>query len=543
MGIDRQLLEQTAEELFQEAPCGFLVTLADGSIIKVNETFLAWTGHSREALLSGVTFQTLLSVPGRIYYDTHISPLLQMQGFVREVAFDLNRPGAAALPIIFNCIRKESPGAQPTVHRITVFDATDRRQYEREILLARRKADQAAQTERSAREEAERANRAKDDFLALVSHELRTPLSAIIGWSQVLRRKLAGNPEAERGLSVIEHNGNLQVRLVEDLLDMSRITSGKMRLDVQSVDLAVVVDAAIETARPAAIARNIRLQPALDTRVTVSGDPGRLQQVFWNLLTNAVKFTPKGGYVRVVMERVNSHVEISVIDSGQGMSVEFLTHAFERFRQSDSIHTRENSGLGLGLSLVKHLVEMHGGTIEARSEGKDQGSTFVVRLPAPGVRTSEGTDRLDSRAPVFIAAAEQWQISLVGLKIAIVDDEADARELLANVLTDCGAEVIVSKSASEALGVVESCHPDVLISDVGLCGEDGYELIRKIRMLGDRGGRIPAIALTALSRLEDRTQALLAGFQIHLSKPVDPHELAVTVASLAGRLARPNQRA
>lgn len=533
--LDPKLLTQSTQDLFENAPCGYLATLPDGTIAKVNETFLNWTGHTREDLLAGRTFQRLLSVPGRIYYDTHIGPLLQMQGYVREVAFDLTRCDASILPIVLNADLGRDDQNRPEVIKITVFDATDRRKYERELLLARRAADEATKTERVAREEAERATRAKDDFLALVSHELRTPLSAILGWTQLLRKKAAGNPELEHGLGVIERNSRLQARLVEDLLDMSRIVSGKLRLEVQRVDLSNVIEAALETARPAAVARGIRLQTVLDPAVMVAGDPGRLQQVFWNLLSNSVKFTPQGGFVRVVAERVNSHVEVSVVDNGQGMSPGFLQHAFERFRQSDSAATQESEGLGLGLSLVKHLVEMHGGSIEARSEGEGRGSTFIVKLPSVAVRPADTEERSHPKE-ILAGTVEPPKISLAGLKLLIVDDDRDSRELLRQVLAGCGADVVSAQSAREALELIEGFCPDVMVSDIGMPGQDGYDLIRRVRMLGEDASRVPAVALTALSRLEDRTRALLAGYQSHLAKPVDPNELMLTVASLAGRL-------
>jgi signal transduction histidine kinase/ActR/RegA family two-component response regulator len=527
---------ETDEQLFDDAQCGYLVARSDGALLRVNQTFLAWTGHDRDGLLSGKTFQQLLTIPGRMYYETHVGPLLQMQGYVRGVAFDLLRPNAAPLSVLLNCAYKKFGGAGESLLRFIVFDATDRRNYERELLRAKRLADEATQIQSAQREEAERANRAKDEFLALISHELRTPLGVILGWSQVLRKKFPANGDVERAVSVIERNTQAQVRLVDDLLDMSRITSGKLRLDVQRVNLASVIEAALETAEPAALARGVRLQKVLDPGVVVAGDPGRLQQVFWNLFSNAVKFTPEDGFVRVVMERVNSHIEASVIDNGQGMTREFLAHAFERFRQSDSASTRKTSGLGLGLSLVKYLVEMHGGTIEARSEGEGQGSTFIVRLPVVVLHLGDDQDREHPRAALSAASSLEVNINLAGVKVVLAEDDRDARELLWHTLVQRGAEVIAASSAAEALEAVERMHPDVLISDIGMPDEDGYELIRKVRMLGEGASDVPAVALTAFSRLEDRTRALLAGYQIHLTKPVDARELTVTVASLAGRL-------
>jgi PAS domain S-box-containing protein len=528
------LLEESAAESFDRAPCGYLATLPTGRIVRVNQTFLDWTGYSREDLL-GTALQQLFSVPGRIYYETQVLPLLQMQGFVREIALDLRRSTTTPLPAFVNFATRTDAAGKSLLYWIMVFDATDRRRYEQELLKARRVAELATQTERLAREQAERASRAKDDFLALVSHELKTPLSAILGWTQVLKRQAGGSADLERGLAVIERNTRLQVRLVDDLLDMSRVVSGKLRLDVQRVDLAAVLDAAIETARPAAVARELRLSVVADPNILVSGDADRLQQVFWNLLSNAVKFTPNGGSVRAIMERVNSHVEVRIIDTGQGMSADFIARAFDRFRQSGTSATQATSGLGLGLSLAKNLVEMHGGSIEAHSDGEGHGSTFIVKLPILVTYSTEaGHTEIQPRSPY--AASSSERISLAGLKVMVVDDERDVREFLWHVLTANGAEVLSCESARQALASLERFAPDVLVSDIGLPGEDGYELIRQVRMLGESVSRTPALALTGLSRLEDRTRALMAGYQFHLAKPTDAQELIVTVASLAGRL-------
>ncbi len=376
-------------------------------------------------------------------------------------------------------------------------------------------------------------SRAKDDVLALVSHELKTPLSAILGWTQVLKKQTAGDTALDRGLSVIERNTRLQARLVDDLLDMSRVVSGKLRLDVQRVDLAHVVESAIETARPASIAREVRLRAVLDPHIQVSGDPDRLQQVFWNILSNAVKFTPGGGSVCAVMERIESHVEVRITDTGQGMSADFIAHAFDRFRQSTTTATRATSGLGLGLALAKNLVEMHGGSIEAHSAGEGQGSTFIVKLPVLAAYATEVPQIALANAN---AVTSSIRVSLAGMKVMVVDDERDVREFLWHVLTDHGAEVLACDSAHKALESIGRFAPTVLVSDIGLPEADGYELIRQVRMLGDPVGRVPALALTALSRLEDRTRALLAGYQIHLAKPTDAQELVITVASLSGRI-------
>jgi PAS domain S-box-containing protein len=531
--IDPALRDQSTAELFEHAPCGYLSTLPDGTIVQVNQTFLDMIGHAREWLLDGKRFADLLSLPGRIYHDTHFAPLLQMQGFVKEVAFELLRSDNHRLPILVNALTKPDAVGGKTLILMTLFDATDRRTYEHELLLARRRAEDAAEAQRLATEQAHAAGRVKDEFLAMVSHELRTPLNAILGWTQILQTEPNLSDDQKEGLSVIHRNAQVQAELINDLLDMSRIIAGKMRLNVQQVHLADAIDAALDTARPAADVRTIRLQKVLDPSVVVAGDPGRLQQIFWNLLTNAVKFTPKGGFIRVVMQRVNSHIEVSITDNGQGMSPEFVEHAFERFRQSDSTATQKTSGLGLGLSIVKNLVEMHGGSIHAASDGPGKGSTFLVNLPLAPVHPDPDAQRVHPRAAISETPTEVRGISLQGISVLVVDDEADAREMVRRVLTHAGATVFTADATAPALDLLQQHRPDVLVSDIGLKDEDGYELIRRVRMLGDGVGRIRAVALTAFSRLEDRTRAMLAGYQMHLTKPTDPRELIVTIATLA----------
>jgi PAS domain S-box-containing protein len=547
MAVDPRLLEQGMVELFEHAPCGFLVTLADGTIVQVNETFVAMTGFAREWLLAGKRFAELLTVAGMVYHDTHVAPLLQMRSFVKEVALNLLRHDGHPLPVLMNAtcrpLTAVTSGDSPALTLITIFDATDRRTYERELLLAKRRAEEATEAERVARAIAEQAARAKDEFLATVSHELRTPLNAIIGWAQILQSDGVLNDDQREALSVIERNAQVQAELINDLLDMSRIVAGKLRLDVRQVVLGDVIDAAIDTARPAADAKGIRLQKVLSSAVVVAGDPARLQQVFWNLLTNAIKFTPKAGSVRVVMQQVNSHVEVTVVDSGVGMSPSFVAHAFDRFRQSDSSATQKTSGLGLGLSIVKNLVEMHGGSISAASEGEGRGSTFLVTLPLSAVNGSGSSvagvgvgGRIHPRSeapPISHGPAEVRGIALNGVRVLVVDDEADARDVVRRLLAGAGAQVLTAASAAEALALLEDQHADVLVSDIGMPGEDGYELIRKVRMMGGGIGSIRAVALTAFARLDDRTRAMLAGYQMHLAKPVDARELIVTVSTLA----------
>jgi len=415
------------------------------------------------------------------------------------------------------------------------------RQYQvREHMIAQARAEkalrEAEQTERAARTEAERASRIKDEFLATLSHELRTPLHAILGWSQMLRKSNDVGPKVAEGLTVIERNARSQAQIISDLLDMSSIISGKVRLDVQDTDLANIVEAAINTVRPAAEAKDIRLHIALDPLARpVRGDPNRLQQIFWNLLTNAVKFTPKGGRVSVNLQRVDSHLELTFADSGDGIDPQFLPHVFDRFRQADSSVDRRHGGLGLGLSIVKQLVELHGGTIAARSAGKGTGATFTVCLPLmaafggfSNVTASHHPVEASFQQPV----EDSPRASLEGLKVLVVDDEADARALIRNLLEECHASVVTAGSANEALELLAVEHPDLLISDVGMPIEDGYHLIRRIRALRDDSRATPAIALTAYARSEDRLKAIEAGYQMHLAKPVEPAELITMVSSL-----------
>jgi CheY-like chemotaxis protein/nitrogen-specific signal transduction histidine kinase len=396
---------------------------------------------------------------------------------------------------------------------------------------------QLLESEQFARGEAERANAMKDEFLATVSHELRTPLNAILGWSHLLRTGGMSAAQSRQGLEVIERNARAQTQLIEDLLDMSRIISGKMRLDIQSVDPASFIEAAIETVRPAAEAKGIRLTTLLDPGAgPVNGDPNRLQQVVWNLLSNAIKFTGRDGRVQVVLERVNSHIEIAVADTGVGIKPEFLPHVFDRFRQEKASPTRTAAGLGLGLSIVKHLVELHGGSVHVVSAGEAQGATFTVCLPLSAVqRNGEPGRRLHPRGSARLAPLFRPP-DLSGITVLVVDDQPDARELIRRVLEDCEAVVLTVGSAGEALQAVAAHHPDVLVSDIGMPDVDGYELLRRIRALGaPPGGHLPAIALTAFARSEDRTRALRAGFLAHVAKPVEPSELVAAVASLVGR--------
>jgi signal transduction histidine kinase/ActR/RegA family two-component response regulator len=404
---------------------------------------------------------------------------------------------------------------------------------------ATRSAEERArllEAERRARAESERVNLMKDEFLATLSHELRTPLSSVVGWVDVLLSRTSETSDARRGLEAISRNARAQAKLIEDLLDMNGIVSGKIRLDVQPIELTSIVDSALDSIRPSAEAKSILVRKTIDPNAApVFGDRNRLQQVVWNLLTNAVKFTPKGGKIDILVERVNSHVEITVHDTGMGISPEFLPHVFERFRQADSSTTRKYGGLGLGLSIVKQLVELHGGSVKAESAGEGKGATFIVDLPVRAVRDRPPASR-EHPTTGRHAMGRPRAISLAGLTVLVVDDEPDARELVACVLAEANATVFAASSAEEGFTLLRSRRPDVIVCDIGMPERDGYEFIRDVRGLPSAdGGRTPAIALTAFARSEDRTRAMLAGYQVHVSKPIEPEELVATIKSQAGQ--------
>ncbi len=392
--------------------------------------------------------------------------------------------------------------------------------------------------EQSARTAAEEASRAKDEFLATISHELRTPLTPILTWARMIRRGTLDAAAVNRALETIERNARSQAQLIEDLLDVSRITSGKMRLDVRPIELTGVIETAIETLRPAAEAKGVLIDVGLDRDAAqTSGDPERLQQVVWNLVSNAIKFTPRGGRVRVALERADDHTKLSVADSGKGISPEFLPHVFERFRQADATTTRVHAGLGLGLAIVRHLVELHGGTVHAMSAGEGRGATFTVRLPIIAARPVAERGRRHTHVANDVDAGGYPDLS--GLRVLVVDDEPDTCEVVMRLLGHCGADTRCASSAAAALEALETWNADMLVSDIGMPGEDGYMLLRTLRARGpERGGAIPAIALTAYARIEDRLRALSAGFQMHVPKPIEPSELVAIVTSLARGLGK-----
>ena len=408
-------------------------------------------------------------------------------------------------------------------------DITERKKTEE----AMKKAMEEAKVAHS---QAERANRMKDEFLATLSHELRTPLNAVLGWANILRLGKLQGEELKQGLDTIERNARIQAQIIEDLLDMSRIISGKIRLDVQRIDLPAVLNESIETLRAMAEAKGVRLQVVVDPFAgPISGDPSRLQQVFWNLLNNAIKFTPKGGKVRVVLERVNSHVEVSVIDTGEGIAPDFLPYIFDRFQQGDASTTRRHGGLGLGLAIVKELVGLHGGDVSVKSGGIGQGAAFTVNLPLVAVY-SEPDNELRHPLAVLRENRPLPEVSLANVHVLVVDDEIDGRNLVKRLLEMAGATVSMAGSAREAMERILAGRPDVLVCDIGMPGEDGYSLIRRLRVLEERQESVlPAVALSAYARSEDRTKAIRLGFQNHLAKPLEPAELVAVVSSLAGR--------
>lgn len=508
--------------VFDNAVSGIALVSIDWLFDDVNPAMCRLMGRTREELLGE---QRASKMP---------TAILERAGEIRQTlesgsawhgSFPLDRPSAAPVHLEWNISRY----SLPHVYLAIVTDVTERfhAEEQRRQLLA---------SERAARSESERANRMKDDFLATLSHELRTPLSAIVGWSHVLQR---GNPtqaEMSEGLEAIDRNAKVQTQLIADLLDVSRISSGKMRLEIETIDPAKMILLALDAVQQAIAAKNIRVVRSIDPAAgPVRGDSARLQQVIWNLMTNAVKFTPKGGEIAVGLERAASNVRITIRDNGEGISEDLLPVLFKRFQQGDSSSTRRHGGLGLGLAIVKHLVEMHGGTVAAASDGPGKGAIFTVELPVAAVQThSEPPPSHDS--PAAIAPAPNAAATdLRGVRVLVVDDDPDARALFRRVLTDCGAEVAEAEGVKPALTKLDQFKPAVLVSDIGMPVSDGYDLIREVRARGYTFQMLPAVALTAFARIEDRRRAMLAGFQVHVAKPVDPSELTAVIATLVGR--------
>jgi len=494
----------------------------------VSPVYAQWLRRKQEDIVG----RPILEVIGTEGYEAIRPHMERVLSGAREeyVAFvNFEGPGLRWIHAVYMPTKDSAGSVNGWV--AVVSDITDRRQLEveREELLQR---------EHEARARAEEVNQLKDEFLATVSHELRTPLTAILGWATLLRAGGLGAKQSELALETIERNAKTQAELVEDLLDVSRIITGKLRLDVRPVRLPSVVESAVRSVAPAAEAKGIRIQTVIDPNAgPVSGDPARLQQVLWNLLSNAIKFTPQGGRVQVRLERINSHIEIIVSDTGQGIRADFLPYVFDRFRQAEGGSRRQHSGLGLGLAIVHHLVELHGGTVRVDSPGEGQGATFTVRLPIMIMHSREDDeDRVHPRDATKRALVLARVPNLVGIKVLLIDDEPDTRRLLRIVLEQCGAEIRDASSAEEALGMVQEWKPSVIVSDIGMPGVDGYDFIQKFRdWQREQGTWVPAVALTAYARAEDRVRALTAGYQIHVAKPIDPVEFALVVAGQVAR--------
>ncbi|UFP93256.1 hybrid sensor histidine kinase/response regulator [Gloeobacter morelensis] len=522
VAINQQLRssERQLQDFLDNASDLIEIVSPDGRLLYVNRTWRETLAYPADDLKKMTCFDVVAPADRPLLAEA-LERVQQSQRFERlEVAFLALGGREIAVEGSLNC---QFDQGVPRAVRCIFRDITERRQAEQaraEILR-----------EQVARQQAEQASRMKDEFLAMVSHELRTPLNSILGWAQLLRARRIDEKAAVGALESIERNARMQNRLIEDLLDISRIVTGQMRLETRPLELSGVIASAIEAVQPAAAAKQIQLRCCIDAAVgPVSGDVGRLHQIAWNLLFNAVKFTPQGGMVEVVLTQNETHAQLVIRDNGIGISPAFLDHIFERFRQADSTSTRVHGGLGLGLSIVRHLVELHGGTATAASAGEGQGATFMVSLPllADGTPVQgEGKLVQPNGRTEALSELAQW---LAGLRVLVVDDEVDAREFVATALGEYGVQVVTVGSAREALSAVAAQKPDVLVSDIGMPGEDGYALIRELR---SRGNTLPAIAFTAYARGEDLKNALQAGFQCHVPKPVEIAQLVSAIASLS----------
>lgn len=524
----RKALRETEDRfrlLANEAPVLIWISESDGSRKWFNRAWLEFTGRPLQQELDDGWIDRIHAEDRAGYVSRYRAYVENQREFSAE--FRLRRADGDYRWLLETGSPRRIDGGGFAGFAASCIDITDRKsvESEREKLLV---------NERLTRLELERMAQMKDEFLATLSHELRTPLNAMLGWSQILQKEQGHGERTIKGLEVIERNARTQSRLIDDLLDMSRILAGKLRLEVQEVNLVGIVEAAIETVRPGAEAKSISLDTILEPMSeTLHGDPQRLQQMVWNLLSNAVKFTPKGGRVQVVVKQVNSSVELVVSDTGKGVKAEFLPYLFERFRQADPSITREFGGLGLGLAIVKQLTELHGGRVRAMSEGEGKGTTLTIELPLSIIHAPEDAraSRVHPRTTPLLTHLPELG-GLRGVKVLVVDDDPDAREMMKQLLEDQDARVLVAASAEEAQRVLQTERPDVMLSDIGMPKQDGYDLMTEIRRAGND---IPAVAITALARSEDRIRALRAGFQLHLAKPVEPAELVISVASLAQR--------
>ncbi|HWA72488.1 MAG TPA: ATP-binding protein [Polyangiaceae bacterium] len=522
---EAQRERQRLHDIFVQAPAPVAVLSGPELRFEVaNASFCAMVGREnlvglalREAFFEPQALEAIAAVEQAYLTGTTLH--------VNEQAVQLQRNGKMSQGYFSYVVQPIfEAGTQPAGIIVVANEVT-------ESVLARQRVD-------GLRSAAERANRAKDEFLSTLSHELRTPLNAIVGWAHLLRTGSVPAEQQQRALETVERNARLQARLVEDMLDLSRIEQGKLVLSVGPLEMVRVVEAAIESLRPAAEAKQIRLQPVLDSHATIVGDADRLQQVVWNLLSNAIKFTPKGGRVQVRLRRERSFVEVAVADTGEGIDPAFLPHIFDRFRQGNQTITRHAGGLGLGLAIVRSLVELHGGEVSAHSDGKNQGATLIVRLPVAPLRAEPPGEREQSAPRLREPTGFECPDALGGLAVLVVDDESETRALLQFVIEQCSARVTTASSAAEGLALLESQHFDLLISDVGMPGEDGYSFVRRVRALPEPKRSVPALALTAYARVEDRTAALRAGFNMHLAKPIDPGELLVVLETLIRNAAR-----
>jgi PAS domain S-box-containing protein len=537
----RRSEEQARRTLVEQMLVGVAECDAAGKFLLVNRRFCDITGYTEAELLEMRRHD--LTHPGDVLRITELHRRLVEAGesFVTEIRY--RRKDGPEVWVNSNVSPVHDARNEAVGSVTVVIDVTDRKRAERE-------REQLLEKERAARAEAEAANRSKDEFLAIVSHELRNPLNAILGYTQLLRLGRVDPLEIRSTAEILERNGRIQLQLIEDLLDSARIISGKLELEVQPVSLSRVITAALDAIRPAAQAKGIELRSDLEPLAgQILGDPERLQQVVWNLLSNAIKFTPQSGRVELRMENAGQHVRVTVKDTGKGIESEFLPFCFDRFRQSDSSSTRRFGGLGLGLSLVKQLLELHGGTIEATSDGLGRGATFTVTLPQHGAQADAFVPQRQRALPerkMRMAGATPFDEvpSLEGVRVLVVDDEEDARTLLKTVLGKSGAQVMTVSSGVEVLAILAgpqgAAQPDVLILDINMPAEDGYRVLERVRALeAERGvapsARIPAIALTAMGGTEERLKALAAGFRMHIVKPVEPGELIVVIANLVKR--------
>jgi PAS domain S-box-containing protein len=531
-------------DLFEFAPDAYLVTTREGTIREANQAAAQLFEIARRFLI-GKPLTNYIVDEQRKKFRTELNSLTTADHIIEIEARLQVRSGKRIDTAIKIAPISDLKGNLAGL-RWLVRDITARKQAEEEIKalntqLERRVAERTAELE-AAKIEAEAANRGKDEFLATLSHELRTPLNAILGWTHILSTHLNNPATTAQAIEVIERNALIQARLINDILEVSRIITGKLSLNLRPVEVAPVIEAALDAARPAVDAKAITLDVAVcQDRCQVRGDASRLQQVVANLLANAVKFTPEGGRVSVALSRAGESCELTVSDTGQGISSDFLPFIFDRFRQAESASTRRHGGLGLGLAIVRHIVELHGGTVQATSLGKGHGASFIISLPMMAEKHLTAESREQEAAKDY-PIANEFNHSLEGLRVLVVDDEPDAREMLSVLLTQAGAKVVTAGSCDETLaliaGEVETgfgARPDVLVADIAMPGSDGFDLIRSLReMETERGTRIPAIALTAYASEEDRARVLSAGFQIHIAKPVRMSDLTAAIASLAG---------